>query len=146
MQSVRVSVTEQKPIIELLSARREPTEGHSQEEPERLSLCHGSMHAQSRPTLCDLPGFLSMRFPRQEHWSGLPFPSPTNNMNAEKLIVDTCDPSLSLPLTNPMAFLLPRPVRLPSPPTLLLVRAGALPFLLWLISSDTPAVTRAHTH
>ena len=36
---------------------------------------------QSCPTLCDLidgspPGFPSLRFSRQEHWSGLPFPSP----------------------------------------------------------------------
>ena len=36
---------------------------------------------QSCPTLCDLidgspPGFLSLGFSRQEHWSGLPFPSP----------------------------------------------------------------------
>ena len=36
--------------------------------------------AQSCPTLCDpigcsLPGS-SVGFPRQEHWSGLPFPSP----------------------------------------------------------------------
>ena len=33
------------------------------------------------PTLCDpidgsQPGFLSLGFSRQEHWSGLPFPSP----------------------------------------------------------------------
>ena len=115
-----MSITEQKPTIELLSARREPTEGHSKEEPERLSLCHGSMHAQSRLTLsdpmdCGLPGFLSMRFPRQEHWSGLLFPSPTNNINPEKLIIDTYEPSLSLPLTTPMAFHLPSPVWLPSP-------------------------------
>ena len=36
---------------------------------------------QSCPTLCDLidgspPGFPSLGFSRQEHWSGLPFPSP----------------------------------------------------------------------
>ena len=36
---------------------------------------------QSCPTLCDPrdgspPGFLSLGFSRQEHWSGLPFPSP----------------------------------------------------------------------
>ena len=36
---------------------------------------------QSCPTLCDpidgsLPGSPSLRFSRQEHWSGLPFPSP----------------------------------------------------------------------
>ena len=36
---------------------------------------------QSCPTLCNpidssLPGFPSLGFSRQEHWSGLPFPSP----------------------------------------------------------------------
>ena len=36
---------------------------------------------QSRPTLCDPidgspPGSASLGFSRQEHWSGLPFPSP----------------------------------------------------------------------
>ena len=36
---------------------------------------------QSCPTLCDPidgspPGFPSLAFSRQEHWSGLPFPSP----------------------------------------------------------------------
>ena len=36
---------------------------------------------QSCPTLCDpidisQPGFRSLGFFRQEHWSGLPFPSP----------------------------------------------------------------------
>ena len=36
---------------------------------------------QSGPTLCDtkdvsLPGSPSLGFSRQEHWSGLPFPSP----------------------------------------------------------------------
>ena len=38
--------------------------------------------AQSYPTLCDPSGYiacqapLSMRFSKQEYWSGLPFPSP----------------------------------------------------------------------
>ena len=37
--------------------------------------------SQSRPTLCDLinyspPGSSVRGFPRQEYWSGLPFPSP----------------------------------------------------------------------
>ena len=36
---------------------------------------------QSCPTLCDPtdcspPGSMTMGFPRQEYWSGLPFPSP----------------------------------------------------------------------
>ena len=38
---------------------------------------------QSCLTLCDpidssLPGSASLGFSRQEHWSGLPFPSPTH--------------------------------------------------------------------
>ena len=41
----------------------------------------GCLVAQSCPTLCDpvdysLPGPLSMGFPKQECWSGLPLPSP----------------------------------------------------------------------
>ena len=28
------------------------------------------------PTDCSLPGSLSMKFSRQEYWSGLPFPAP----------------------------------------------------------------------
>jgi len=31
--------------------------------------------------MCKAP--LSMRFPRQEHWSGLPFPSPGDLPNPE---------------------------------------------------------------
>ena len=39
------------------------------------------MRAQSWPTLydpmdCSLQATLSMKFSRQEYWSGLPFPSP----------------------------------------------------------------------
>ena len=39
---------------------------------------------QSCPTLCDPidgspPGSPSLGFSRQEHWSGLPFPSPMHN-------------------------------------------------------------------
>ena len=43
--------------------------------------CCWCLVAKSCPTLCNLmdcslPGPLSMGFPRQEYWSGLPFPSP----------------------------------------------------------------------
>ena len=48
-----------------------------------LRLGHVCAHAQSCLTLCHptpwtvaLPALLSMRFPRQEYWSGLPFLSP----------------------------------------------------------------------
>ena len=50
-----------------------------------LSLCPSKSHAkslQSRPTLCHLmdcsPPGSSVGFPRQEYWSGLPFPSPAD--------------------------------------------------------------------
>ena len=47
--------------------------------PKLLSATAKSL--QSCPTLCDPrdgspPGFPSLGFSRQEHWSGLPFPSP----------------------------------------------------------------------
>ena len=47
---------------------------------------HACLVAQSCPTLCDpmngiLPGSLSMRFFRQEYWSGQPFPSPGDLSN-----------------------------------------------------------------
>ena len=44
---------------------------------------------QSCPTLCDPkdsspPGFPSLGFSRQEHWSGLPFPSPMHESEKRK--------------------------------------------------------------
>ena len=44
---------------------------------------------QSCPTLCDPtegspPGFPSLGFSRQEHWSGLPFPSPMHESEKSK--------------------------------------------------------------
>ena len=46
-----------------------------------LSAAAAAKSLQSCPTLCDPidsspPGSPSLRFSRQEHWSGLPFPSP----------------------------------------------------------------------
>ena len=43
---------------------------------------------QSSPTLCDPtdgspPGFPSLGFSRQEHWSGLPFPAPMHESETE---------------------------------------------------------------
>ena len=43
---------------------------------------------QSCPTLCDPidgspPGSPSLGFSRQEHWSGLPFPSPMQESESE---------------------------------------------------------------
>ena len=47
----------------------------------RTAAAAAAKSLQSCPTLCDpidgsLPGSLSLGFSRQEHWSGLPFPSP----------------------------------------------------------------------
>ena len=46
-----------------------------------LSAAAAAKSLQSYPTLCDPiggspPGSPSLGFSRQEHWSGLPFPSP----------------------------------------------------------------------
>ena len=46
-----------------------------------VSAAAAAVSLQSCPTLCDPidsspPGFPSLGFSRQEHWSGLPFPSP----------------------------------------------------------------------
>ena len=59
------------------------------------------------PTLCDQidgspPGFLSLGFSRQEHWSGLPFPSPMHESEKWKwsrlVVSDSSDPmDCSLP-------------------------------------------------
>ena len=48
-----------------------------------LTLCH--------PMDCSLPGFLSMRFPRQEYWSEFPFPSPGDLSN---LVIKPASPAL----------------------------------------------------
>ena len=55
---------------------------------------------QSCPTLCDpIDGspsaLLSLGFSRQEHWSGLPFPSPLHE--SEKEVAQLC-PTLSYPM------------------------------------------------
>ena len=55
---------------------------------------------QSCPTLCDPtdgspPGSPSLGFSRQEHWSGLPFPSPMHESESE--VAQSC-----LILSNPM--------------------------------------------
>ena len=56
---------------------------------------------QSCPTLCDpidssSPGFPSLGFSRQEHWSGLPFPSPMYESEKWKwsrsVVSDSSDP------------------------------------------------------
>ena len=57
---------------------------------------------QSCPTLCDpIDGShqapLSLGFSRQEHWSGLPFPSPMQEMKSESEVAQSC-----LTLCDPM--------------------------------------------
>ena len=59
---------------------------------------------QSCPTLCDPidgspPGFPSLGFSRQEHWSGLPFPSPMHErVKNESEVAQSC-PTLATPWT-----------------------------------------------
>ena len=65
----------------------------------KFSLNHYTLHIsvaaaaakslQSRPTLCDPidgspPGSTAPGFSRQEHWSGLPFPSPMHESEKSK--------------------------------------------------------------
>ena len=55
---------------------------------------------QSCPTLCNPigsspPGSLSLGFSRQEHWSGLPFPSPVHESESE--VAQSC-PTLRDPM------------------------------------------------
>ena len=51
--------------------------------PLLLAAAAAAKSLQSCPTLCDCidgspPGSPSLGFSRQEHWSGLPFPSPVH--------------------------------------------------------------------
>ena len=53
---------------------------------------------QSCPTLCDPidgspPGSRSLGFSRQEHWSGLPFPSPIHESEVAQSCPTLCDPT-----------------------------------------------------
>ena len=58
---------------------------------------------QSCPTLCDpidntaQQAPLSLGFSRQEHWSGLPFPSPVHESKSESEVAQSC-PTLSNPM------------------------------------------------
>ena len=54
-----------------------------------LNAAAAAKSLQSCPTLCDPidgspPGFPSLGFSRQEHWSGLPFPSPMHESEKSK--------------------------------------------------------------
>ena len=56
---------------------------------------------QSCPTLCDPidgspPGSPSLGFSRQEHWSGLPFPSPMHETEVAQSCLTLHDPMVSL--------------------------------------------------
>ena len=58
---------------------------------------------QSCPTLCDPidgspPGSPPLGFSRQEHWSGLPFPSPMQERKSESEVMQLC-PTLATPWT-----------------------------------------------
>ena len=54
---------------------------------DQITCAHLSVFAQLRPTICDPMDLdyqspLSMGFPRQEYWSGLPFSFPVDFLNA----------------------------------------------------------------
>ena len=51
--------------------------------------------AKSRPTLCDLPVSSVMGFSRQEHWSGLPLPSPGDLPNSGIELPSAVSPALA---------------------------------------------------
>ena len=58
----------------------------------KVSTAAAAASLQLCPTLCDPidgspPGFPSLGFSRQEHWSGLPFPSPMHESEKWKLKV-----------------------------------------------------------
>ena len=66
----------------------------------------------SRVRLCVIPQTaahqapLSLGFSRQEHWSGLPFPSPMNERKSESEIAQSCR-TLSDPMVQPTRLLRP---------------------------------------
>ena len=69
----------------------------------RVSVRYPSVQlcAQSRPTLCNPPWTiahqapLSVKFSRQEYWSGLPFPSPGDLPNPEIELASSVSPALA---------------------------------------------------
>ena len=68
-----------------------------------MQINYAAKSLQSCPTLCDpIPGMapLSLGFSRQEHWSGLPFPSPMHESESE--VAQSC-----LTLSDPMDCSLP---------------------------------------
>ena len=71
-------------------------------------MSHAAKSPQSCPTLCDPidgspPGFPSLGFSRQEHWNGLPFPSPVHESEKWKW---SCS-AMCLTLSDPMDCSLP---------------------------------------
>ena len=61
---------------------------------------HAVCAAQSCPALCDpmdssCQALLSMGFPRQEHWSGLPFPFPGHLPDAAVKLASLTSPALA---------------------------------------------------
>ena len=61
---------------------------------------HAVCAAQSCPALCDpmdssCQAPLSTGFPRQEHWSGLPFPSPGHLPDAAVKLASLASPALA---------------------------------------------------
>ena len=103
---------------------------HGKKQKQRVSWWSCCLVAKLCPTLCDYvdcspPGSPSMRFPRQECWSRLPFPSPGDLPNPG---IEPMSPALqvdSLPLSHQG-----------SPPCwcLVVLRFGAFTTVAWIQS------------
>ena len=70
------------------------------------ALSHVPLFATQWTVACQAP--LSMGFPRQEHWSGLPFPSPLTHhaAAAAKSLQTLCDPIDGSPPGSPVPGIL----------------------------------------
>ena len=80
--------------------------------PVRSTATATAKSLQSCPTLCDpidgsLPGSLSLGFSRQEHWNGLPFPSPMHENEKWKWSCSVVSDSLQPHGLQPTRLLCP---------------------------------------
>ena len=69
------------------------------------SLSHVQLFATPRTVVCQAPP--SMGFPRQEYWSGLPFPSPGNLLDSRMKPKSPIVQADSLPSKPPENYMLP---------------------------------------
>ena len=67
-----------------------------------LLSCFSCVRLCATPETAAHPAPLSLGFSRQEHWSGLPFPSPVHERKSESEVTQSC-----LTLSDPMDCSLP---------------------------------------